>query len=300
MTRRAWALFAAVSLLWGVPYLLIKVAVAELPAVTVVFARVVLAALVLAPLAARRGALRGLRRQAPALLALSLTEITVPFLLISLGEQRIASSLTGLLIATMPLFVALLALRFDPAERVGGSRLLGLLLGLAGVAALLGVGPGGGRARLAGAALVLLATLCYAASTLLVKRAFAGAPMLGVVAVATAVASLVLAPFAVALTPPRLPGAHVLLALGGLGLLCTAGALLAYFALIVEAGPSRAAVVTYLNPAVAVALGVAVLGEPLTAGIAAGFLLILAGSWLSTRPAATGRVPAGAEAPPPR
>jgi drug/metabolite transporter (DMT)-like permease len=286
MTRRAWLLFAAVSLLWGVPYLFIKVAVAEVPPVTVVFARVALAAALLGPVAARRGALRGLRGRLPQLALLALLEITIPFLLISMGEQRITSSLAGLLIASMPLFVALLALRFDPAERVTGARLLGLLVGIAGVAALLGIDLGGDLSQVAGGAMVLLATLCYATSTLLVKRAFSDVPMLGVVTVATAISALLLAPFALALTPARLPSLNVALALVGLGVLCTAAGLLAYFALIVEAGPSRAAVITYMNPAVAVALGVAVLGEPLTGAILAGFALIIAGSWLSTRPPA--------------
>ncbi len=286
MTRRAWLQFAAVSLLWGVPYLFIKVAVAELPPVTVVFARVAMAALLLWPVAARRGALRGLRRRLPQLVALSLFEITIPFLLISMGEQHIASSLAGLLIAALPLFVALLALRFDAAERVSGLRLLGLALGIGGVAALLGIDIGGDNVQLLGAGMVLLATLSYAASTLLIKRAFADASMLGVVTVATTIASVVLAPFAVALTPSRMPSLGVVLALVALGVLCTAAALMLYFALIVEAGPSRASVITYLNPAVAVALGVAVLGEPLTAAVIAGFLLIIAGSWLSTRPSA--------------
>jgi len=283
MTRRAWLLFATVSLLWGVPYLFIKVAVAEVPPVTVVFVRVALAAALLAPVAARRGALRGLRGRLLPLVVLSLTEITVPFLLISMGEQRITSSLAGLLIAAMPLFVALLALRFDAAERVSGSRLLGLLLGIGGVAVLLGVDLGGDLRQVAGGAMVLLATLCYASSTLLVKRLFSEVPMLGVVTVATAIASLLLAPFALALTPTRLPSPNVVLALVALGVLCTAAGLLSYFALIVEAGPSRAAVITYMNPAVAVALGIAILGEPLTGGIVVGFLLILVGSWLSTR-----------------
>jgi drug/metabolite transporter (DMT)-like permease len=294
MTRRAWLLFATVSLLWGVPYLFIKVAVAEVPPVTVVFVRVALAAALLAPVAARRGALRGLRGRLLPLVVLSLTEITVPFLLISMGEQRITSSLAGLLIAAMPLFVALLALRFDAAERVSGSRLLGLLLGIGGVAVLLGVDLGGDLRQVVGGAMVLLATLCYASSTLLVKRFFSDVPMLGVVTVATAIASLLLAPFALALTPTRLPSPSVVLALVALGVLCTAAGLLSYFALIVEAGPSRAAVITYLNPAVAVALGVAILGEPLTGGIIAGFLLILVGSWLSTRRPAPRSQPARA------
>jgi drug/metabolite transporter (DMT)-like permease len=294
MTRRAWLLFATVSLLWGVPYLFIKVAVAEVPPVTVVFVRVALAAALLAPVAARRGTLRGLHGRLLPLLVLSLTEITVPFMLISMGEQRITSSLAGLLIAAMPLFVALLALRFDAAERVSGSRLLGLLLGIGGVAVLLGVDLGGDLRQVAGGAMVLLATLCYASSTLLVKRFFSDVPMLGVVTVATAIASLLLAPFALALTPTRLPSPNVVLALVALGVLCTAAGLLSYFALIVEAGPSRAAIITYMNPAVAVALGVAVLGEPLTGGIVVGFLLVLVGSWLSTRRPAPRSQPARA------
>jgi drug/metabolite transporter (DMT)-like permease len=230
----------------------------------------------------------------PQLVVLSLTEITFPFVLIGMGEQRIASSLTGLLIASMPLFVALLALRFDAAERVSGLRLVGLLVGIAGVAALLGIDIGGDSTQLLGAAMVLLATLCYATSTLVVKRAFQGQSMLDVVAVTTAIASVLLAPFAVALTPARMPSLEVILALAALGVLCTCAALVVYFALIVEAGPSRAAVVTYVNPAVAVALGVAILGEPLSVAIIAGFLLIIAGSWLSTRPApSAARVTAG-------
>jgi drug/metabolite transporter (DMT)-like permease len=286
MTRRAWLLFAAVSLLWGVPYLFIKVAVEELPPVTVVFVRVAMAALLLWPVAARRGALRGLRGRLPWLVVIALLEIAVPFTLISVGEQHITSSLTGLLIASLPLFVALLALRFDPAERVGGTRLLGLVVGIGGVAALLGVDIGGNPAQLFGAAMVLLATLSYATSTLVVKHAFSDAPMLGAVTAATLIAAVLLAPFAVAFTPARMPSLHVTLALVGLGVLCTAAALTLFFTLIVEAGPSRAAVITYLNPAVAVALGVAILDEPLTAAMVAGFVLIIAGSWLSTRAAA--------------
>jgi drug/metabolite transporter (DMT)-like permease len=295
MSRRAWLMFAAVSLLWGVPYFFIKVAVDQVPPVTVVFVRVALAALLLLPVAGRRGALRGLGRRLPQLVVLSLLEITIPFVLISMGEQRISSSLTGLLIAALPLFVALLALRFDRAERVGGLRLLGLLLGICGVALLLGLDAGGGTGQLIGAILVLLATLCYAVSTLVVKRAFSEVPMLGVVAVATAVATVLLAPLTVAVTPARVPGVHVVLALSALGVLCTAAALLLYFALIVEAGPSRAAVITYLNPAVAVTLGVTVLGEPLTPAIVVGFLLIVAGSLLATQPSARrgAAVPAG-------
>jgi drug/metabolite transporter (DMT)-like permease len=295
MTRRAWLMFAAVSLLWGVPYLFIKVAVGEVPPVTVVFVRVALAASLLLPLAARRGALRGLARRFPALVVLSLLEIAVPFVLISMGEQRISSSLTGLLIAALPLFVALLALRFDRAERVGGLRLLGLLLGIGGVALLLGLDVGGDAGQLVGAVLVLLATLCYAASTLVIKRSFSGVPMLGVVAVATAVATVLLAPPALALTPARLPGVEVVLSLSALGVLCTAAALVLYFGLIVEAGPSRAAVITYLNPAVAVILGVAILGEPLTPAIVLGFLLIIAGSLLATQSSRRREIPAPAK-----
>jgi drug/metabolite transporter (DMT)-like permease len=182
VTGRAWALFALMSVVWGVPYLLIKIAVEDLSPAAVAFGQVAVAALVLLPLAARAGALRGLAARRRPIVVVAMVGIAAPFLLISAGEQYIASSLTGLLIAAEPLILAGIAMRLHPAERVGRARLAGMLLGFLGVALLLGVEIGGDRAELTGAALVLLAAVLYAVGTLRMGRDLSDAPPLGVAA----------------------------------------------------------------------------------------------------------------------
>jgi drug/metabolite transporter (DMT)-like permease len=283
VTRKGWLLFAAISVFWGIPYFFIKIAVRDLDPTDVVCARVGIAAIVLLPVAVHRGALPPLRGRLPAIAALALVQIAVPFVMISAGEQHISSSLASLLIASEPLLVALFALRVDARERVGGLRLLGLLVGTLGVVALLGLHPGGDRLQLLGAGLVLLATACYAASALLMRQpTFAVLPSLGVVTVECIVTTAVLAPLALARLPAHAQSPAVLASLLVLGLVCTALAELVFFALVAEVGASRGTVFTYVNPAVAVFLGVLVLGEPLTASIVVGFLLITLGSWLAT------------------
>ncbi len=283
MTRKGWLLFTAMSVFWGIPYLFIKFAVRELDPAVVVFARVGIATAVLLPVAAHRGVLRQLHGGMLAIAVLACVQIVGPFLLISYGEQHIASSLTSLLIAADPLLVALFALRFDPSERVSGLRLVGLLIGMGGVVVLLGLDVGGDRQRLLGAALVLLAAAGYAAGALLIKRpAIAALPILGVVTVECTTATIVLLPLAVTRLPSRIPSLEVMVSLLVLGLICTALAYLAFFALVAEVGASRGTVITYVNPAVSVLLGVTLLGESLNAAIIVGFLLIIVGSWLST------------------
>ncbi len=283
MTRRGWLLFLAISIVWGIPYFFIKIAVQQLDPSVVVFARLGIAAIVLLPIAAYSGALRQLRGRWLALILLTLVQIVGPFLLISYGEQHITSSLTSLLVAADPLFVALFALRFDHSERVGGWRLVGLLVGMAGVVALLGLDIGGDRQEALGAGMVLVAAAAYGVAALLIKRpTITALPRLGVVATECTVAALVVLPLAATRLPHRTPSLSVIASLLVLGLLCTALAYLIYFALVAEVGASRGTVFTYVNPAVAVALGVIVLGEPLNAAIVTGFLLIVLGSWLST------------------
>ena len=289
MTRRGWLLFATMSLLWGVPYLLIRITVAELSPFVVVAVRTGLAALVLLPLAWRAGALHALRGRWHLVLAFALVEVTVPFVLIAYGEQHVSSSLAGLLVAAVPLFVALLALRVDATERVTGSRLAGLGVGFSGVLVLLGFDVGAEPAQLVGALAILGATVCYAGGALLIKRSLADVPPLGIISAGLTLTTLLLLPPALLTAPGALPGAGVVAALLTLGVVCTAVAFLAFFALIAEAGASRATVITYVHPAVAVALGVTLLGEPATLATGAGFLLVLAGSWLSTG----GRIPPG-------
>jgi len=283
MTRKGWLLFIAMSVIWGIPYLFIKIAVRELDPAVVVFARVGIAALVLMPLAARSGALQKMRERWYIVAALACVQIAAPFLLISFGELHIASSLASLLIAADPLLVALFALWLDARERVNGVRLIGLLVGMIGVVVLLGLDVGGDAQRLLGAFLVLLATACYAISVLLLRRpTIAALPNLGVVAVECATTTIVVMPLALTHLPGKLPDTGVIISLLVLGLVCTALAYVLYFALIAEVGAVRGTVITYVNPAVSVFLGVLLLGEPLNAAIVAGFLLIILGSWLST------------------
>ena len=286
MTRKGWLLFIALSAFWGIPYFFIKIAVRELDLITIVFARVGITAIVLIPVVIYRKLWQPLRMRWLAIAVLSFVQITGPFLLVTYGEQHIASSLTSLLIATEPLLVALFALRFDPSERVSGLRLIGLFLGLGGVVALLGLDVGGDEQRVIGAVLVLLATASYAVGALLVKRpTIASLPSLGVVAAECAVATVVLLPLALTRLPTRIPSLEVIVSLLVLGLVCTALGLLTFFVLVAEVGSSRGTVFTYVSPAVSVMLGVTLLGEPFNVVTIVGFLLIIVGSWLSTRSA---------------
>lgn len=290
VSRRGWALFAAMSLIWGIPYLLIKVAVTELDPSTLVLARTAIAALLLLPVAASRGLLRPLLGHWPWLVAFSLVEICVPWLMLGYAEQRLSSSLTGLLVAAVPMVGAVMAMFGPDGERLDPRRVAGLLLGLAGVAALVGFDLGSGDAW--SAAAVGVVAVCYAAGPIILARKLAHLPSLGVVAASLGVAALVYVPTGVLQAPAALPSADVLAAVLTLAVVCTGVAFLVFFALIAEVGPARSTVITYVNPAVAVLLGVVILGEAFTWATALGFVLILGGSVLATaRPREEVRVP---------
>ncbi len=288
MTRKGWLLFIAISIFWGIPYFFIKIAVRELDPAVVVFARAAIAAAVLIPMVAHGKMLRPLLRHWPIILLFSLIHMVGAFLLISYGEQHVSSSLTSLLIAANPLLVALLALGFDKSERVNGPRLVGLLIGMVGLVVLLGFDVGGDRQMWLGAALILLAALGYAIGALLLKnRPLVELPRIAVAAAECSITTIVLLPLIMSRLPGKVPSMGVLASLLVLGIICTALALPTFFALIAEVGASRGTVITYVNPAVSVLLGVTILQEQLTIATIAGFLLIIAGSWLST----TGSIP---------
>jgi len=290
VTARQWGLFAAVSVLWGVPYFFIRVAVdAGLSPGFVAFSRVLLGFAVLLPLALRAGALRGLAARWRWILAYTVLEIAIPFPLIAWGEQRISSSLTAILIASLPLVVAVVAGSVDPAERARGLRLAGLLVGFAGVVMLLGLDVAGQPRELAGAGAVLVATLGYAAGPMIIKHRLRELEPLGPVCASLGLATVLLAPLAALGAPAEVPPADAILSLVVLGIACSALAFLAFFALIAAIGPGRASIITYVNPVIAVALGVALLGERPGTAAFAGLLLVLAGSWLATG----GRLPPG-------
>ena len=283
MSRRALFYFACVSVLWGVPYLFIEIAVeGGASPLLVGWGRVAIGAAILLPVAWRLGYLSGLREKAFPLAVFAVVECGLPWWLIPLGQQELSSSLAAILIASLPILTALIALRIDPSERVNGTRFAGLLVGISGVVLLLGLDVAGRPGEIFGAAAILVATLCYAIGVFIVKRYFAGLNPIGAVAVALGISTVMLAPAGLASIPGAEVSSGALVSVAVLGSFCSALALIFFFSLIAEVGPTRASVITYVNPAIAVVLGVALLGESLGPAAVAGLLLILAGSWIST------------------
>ncbi|MBL7495696.1 DMT family transporter [Frankia sp. CNm7] len=289
MSRRGWALFAAMSLIWGIPYLLIKVAVDEVSGPVIVLARTVVGALVLLPIALRdRPGLAQVRRHWRPILAFATIEILGPWILLSDAERHLSSSLTGLLVAAVPVIAIVSTRLTGGAERITAARGLGLAVGTGGVAVLAVPGIDGFGAW--PVLEVLAVAVCYAVAPLIVTRRLGDVPSLPMTAACLAFAAVVYTGPAAVTWPSTVPSARVLGALITLGLVCTALAFVLFFALIREVGNARATVITFVNPAVAIAAGAVFLSEPLTWFIGVGFALILAGSVLATsspRPAAT-------------
>lgn len=285
MSRRAWVLFALMGLCWGVPYLLIKVAVRDITPAQLVFGRTFIGAAVLVPVsAARRELLRVLPFWRP-LVAYTFVELAVPWLLLSEAERRLPSSFTGLLVAAVP-FAGVVIGRVTGQPAVGRARLFGLAVGLLGVGALLGLDLHGAHPEsLAEMAVVVVG---YALGPNIAARKLSDAPSLAVVASSLGLCALVYLPWVATHLPSRAPGAGPVAAVVGLGVVCTIVAFIAFFALIAEVGPTRCLVVTYVNPAVAVVLGVTLLNESFGWSGGLGFALILTGSYLSTRRGASG------------
>lgn len=284
MSRRGWVLFIALGIIWGVPYLLIRVAVREVSPAFLVFVRTGGGALLLLPLVVRRGALPPLLARWRPLLLYSFVEIGMTWWLLSSAEKKVASSLAGLLVAAVPIAGAIIG-RLTGTDRLDRRRLGGLAVGLAGVAALVGFDVRGSSLLAASSFLVVVTG--YALGPWVLARYLSELPGASVVAASLVLCAVAYAPVAILQRPEHALSASVVLSLIGLTLLCTAVAFMVFFALIREVGPVRATVVTYLNPAVAVLLGVAVLGESFGLATAAGFVLILGGSFLATRRPAT-------------
>ncbi len=280
MDRRSWLWLLLLSAIWGASYLLIKIALRDLSFELVAFARITLAAVLLLPIAASRGALGPLRGRVGTIFALGAVQVAGPFALIAAGEQEISSSLAGILVATTPIFTAALAIRLDAAERSEGSRLVGVAVGLLGVAAVFGLDlTGSGSAALGGLA-VVVASVGYAIGGFVVKSRLADAPAIGVVSAVMAASALLLLPAAALTLPAAVPGAGPLAAVGGLGFVGTGAAFVIFYSLIGRVGPARTMLVSYIAPAFAVVYGTTLLGEPLTAGKVIGLVLIVAGSRL--------------------
>jgi drug/metabolite transporter (DMT)-like permease len=272
---------SVLAALWGASYMFIKVALDDVSPFVVVWVRLVLAALVLLPIAHRRGALTELRPHLRTVLFLSIVQVAAPFLLITFGEKHIASALAGILVASAPIFTALLAFRLDRAELATGWRLVGIMLGIVGVVLLFGVDLSGDSAALLGGLMVLLASLGYAIGPFEMKRKLQGVQPVGIAAATMSVAALLLTPVIPFVWPTQSPGIDTIASLLVLGAGGTGVAFLIFYTLIAEVGPGRATVVAYIAPAFSVVYGVVLLDETFTAGTAAGLLLILGGSWLA-------------------
>lgn len=281
--------------------MLIKIGLRDLSPEMVAFTRIALAAAVLMPIAAAQGALRGLRGRLGVVALVGAIQVAGPFWLIPAGEQEISSALAGILVATTPIFTALLAIRVDHEERSEGPRLAGVAIGLAGVVLLFGLDLSGSSAAVLGGLAVVLASLGYSIGSFIVKHRLSDTRPLGVVAsVMAASAGLLLIPAALS-APTDPPGLGPLAAVVALGVLGTGAAFVIFYLLIGTVGPARTMIVSYLAPGFAVVYGGVLLGETITVGTLVGLGLIVGGSWLAAgglaAPAA--RTTPG-EAPPPR
>ena len=283
MSRRGLALFVAMCVIWGIPYLLIKVSLEGLGPVDLVFVRLALGAVLLVPIALTRVDVRPLLGRWGWILAYTIIEMGVPWILLSDAELRISSSLSGLLVSTVPLIGVVIGLLTHSGEHHGWRRILGLVVGLVGVGVLVGFDVS--ASTFGAIAEVLVVAICYATGPYIINRKLSDLPALGVIASSLLLAALAYAPAAILQLPHAWPSGQVIAAVVALGVVCTALAFLIFFALISEIGPVRATRITYVNPAVAVTLGVLLLHERLTGGIAVGFVLILCGSVLAARAA---------------
>ena len=269
------------AVIWGIPYLLIKIAVGELTPASLVLLRTAIGAAILLPVAAARGWLAPLVPYWRWVLVYTIVEVSLPWFLLADGERRLSSSLTGLMIAAVPLVATLLQLLTRGDDRLDPRRATGLVVGIVGVAVLVGLNVS--FKDIGAVAEVSLVALGYAAGPIIIARRLPSLPAVGVVAASLVLTALFYAPLALPQLPKGMPSGKVLLAVLILAVVCTALAFLVFFALIAEVGPVRATIITYFNPAVALLLGVALLHEPFTVGAVVGFSLILAGSVLATR-----------------
>jgi drug/metabolite transporter (DMT)-like permease len=305
MSRRHWVMLAGGAAVWGASYMLIKVALEDFSEGTIVCVRTILGAAVLLALASslKPGALGALRGRLHRLLATALVQVTVPFLLITFGENHVDSQLAGILVSAAPIFTALLALRFDHDERSQGWGAVGIVVGLLGVVLLFGLDLSSSGDQVVGGLMVVGASLCYAIGAMLIKHLMAGVPPVAVAGGNMTITAIATLPLALTALPDHAPsfkaaGALVLLGAAGTGI-----AFLWFYTLISEIGPARASIIAYIAPGFSVAYGVILLGEPFSLAAVGGLLLILAGSWMAVqgrRPSLTTRSePSRSNAPEP-
>lgn len=283
MTRRGLILFVSLSIIWGLPYLFIKYAVDELDPSLVVLSRTLPSAILLLAWTAHKGTLRGTLQYWKVALLFACVEMLFPWWWITAAEREISSGLTGLLLATVPLFGVLIARLRGQASEVNRSQLAGLLVGIVGVGCLVGLNPENVEISMVAVAMVLASAFGYALGPAVISSTLSKADAASLIAMSLSIVSVLYIPLALANWPDQMPTSRALGSIVVLSLVCTVAAFLIFFALIDEVGPIRATLVTYINPAVALVLGVILLSEPVTIGLLVGFPLVLLGSWLASR-----------------
>ena len=282
MTRRGLVLFALMSVIWGIPYLFIRIAVAEIEPSVLVFVRTTIAAAILLPIAVTRFDIRPVLARWRWVVAFALVEIAIPWVMLGTAEQHLSSSLSGLLVAGVPLVGAVIAIVSGGADRFGRTAVVGLLIGLVGVLAIVGADfQTSNSTALLEMGVVVVG---YALGPAILARRLAGVPSVGIMALSLTLSALIYVPIAAAQWPAAPPSVKVIAVIIVLGVVCTALAFILFAALIAEVGPVRATVITYVNPAVAAILGVLVLSESFSPIMAVGFALVILGSTLATRP----------------
>ena len=283
MTKAGWGRFALLGFLWGTPYLFLKVAVEEIPTAAIVFFRVLVGAIVLIPIALRGKNLAIARKYWSFVFLYAITELIGPWYLITHAEQKLTSGLTGLLVATVPIWSAVLASVFGDHTVWHKSRLFGLVVGFIGVVAVVGIESLSGRQDIVSILMVLLAAIGYAYAINMINRRIPEVPGIAINTWAMIITMIVYLPFVFLNMPTEVPSIEAIGSVLALGVFCTAIAFIIFFKLVAEVGPPRASFITYLNTAVAVLLGVVILGEPITLGIALGLPLVLIGSYFASR-----------------
>ncbi len=283
MSKRSWALFALTGLLWGVPYLFIKVAVDGFSPAIIVCGRTLIGAAILIPLAMREKSLKSALRGIKYVIPYAFLEMVGPWILITTAEQEISSGLTALLVATVPIWATALASFFGDHSVWHHKRLIGLVVGFIGVIAVVGFESIFGSSNPLAIAMVLLASMLYAYAVIMITRALPDVSGVAINAVAMVFTFFFYLPISIVQWPTTAIPLNATLALIGLGVFSTALAFPLYFALVKDIGQARGSLVTYINTAIAIVLGVVILSEPMTLGIIIGLPLILYGSYLASR-----------------
>jgi drug/metabolite transporter (DMT)-like permease len=283
MTRKSWILFGIVGFLWGIPYLLMKVAVADIPPPLIVAGRTLIGAAILIPIAIKKNTFKDAIRGIKYVIPYAVLEMVGPWILITSAEKEISSGLAGLLVATVPFFASIFSSLRGDHSVWQPKRIFGLVVGFVGIVALVGIESITGTSNPKAIAMVILAAIMYAYAVLMVTTNLPGVDGIAINGVAMGLTCLFYTPIAIATWPSNPVSTQAITALVALGVFSTAIAFMLFFIVIVEIGVARGSLTTYVNTAVAVVLGILILNEPITLGIIVGLPMVLLGSYLASR-----------------